>query len=425
MNNGILSSGYEPPDMPHGLLGRPTSVSTPRGRAQRYAYEPRNLTLVYDTSLEPANLTVSVPLGGTVDVTIDWGDGTYEAHTTTGFKTHTYDRSGIYVVQVSGRMTAFNYTGSIPTSDNKPKLVRCLSFGEIGLTNLSLAFRGCANLVQCPSVLPSTVTGISDMFQNCIIFNDPNVSLWNTSNVSGSLSTMFTNCTAFNQPIEKWNVSRITIFGGMFGGASNFNQPLGRWDMSSATNIGGMFSGATRFRQPVSEWNVFNVVQGNQIFVNAQYNQNICGWDIRKCATLAAAISSHMGVENYSAALIAWAALADDDLRTQAITAFASASGGTATTVTSANHGMVAGSRVNISGTTNYNGDYNVVSTSVNTTFVIPVAFVANDATGTMRNRRARNVVLSAGPRYTSAAASARDTLVNTYGWVITDGGPA
>lgn len=85
---------------------------------------------------------------------------------------------------------------------------------------------------------------------------------------------------------------------------------------------------------------------------------------------------------------------------------------------------MVVGSRVNISGTTNYNGDYTVAAITT-TTFDIPTAFVANDATGTMRHRRTRGVAFGPGStvKYTAAAASARATLVNTYGWVLTDGG--
>ena len=33
------------------------------------------------------------------------------------------------------------------------------------------------------------------------------------------------------------------------------------------------------------------------------------------------------------------------------------------------------------------------------------------------------NVVFSLGPKYTSAAQSARDLLTGTYGWTISDGG--
>jgi len=65
------------------------------------------------------------------------------------------------------------------------------------------------------------------------------------------------------------------------------------------------------------------------------------------------------------------------------ITAFASATS-TTTTVTGT-HTLIAGDRVTIAGTTSYDGDYQVVSVSTTVSFVITVAFVADDATGTAK----------------------------------------
>jgi len=69
------------------------------------------------------------------------------------------------------------------------------------------------------------------------------------------------------------------------------------------------------------------------------------------------------------------------DVNSYTITAFASASA-TTTTVT-ATHGLVAGDMVTISGTTNYDGDYDIISVSTTVSFVITKTYVANDATGT------------------------------------------
>lgn len=63
------------------------------------------------------------------------------------------------------------------------------------------------------------------------------------------------------------------------------------------------------------------------------------------------------------------------------ITGFASASS-TTTTVT-ATHAFIAGDMVEISGTTNYDGQYTIVSVSTTVSFVITKVYVANDATGT------------------------------------------
>jgi len=63
------------------------------------------------------------------------------------------------------------------------------------------------------------------------------------------------------------------------------------------------------------------------------------------------------------------------------ITAFAQATA-TTTTVT-ATHTLVAGDKVEITGTTNYDGTYKVESVSTTVSFVITKTYVADDATGT------------------------------------------
>ncbi len=72
--------------------------------------------------------------------------------------------------------------------------------------------------------------------------------------------------------------------------------------------------------------------------------------------------------------------LVDAD-KIQAITAFATSDGGAKTQVTSAAHGLIDGNVVTITGSTSYNGSH-IIEQKATNTFVIPVAFVADDATG-------------------------------------------
>jgi hypothetical protein len=329
-------------------------------RASGLRFNPNNLVLVYDTSLEPANNTISVPINnvtGSPNVTINWGDGTTSTATTNGFVTKTYANPGIYTVQVSGTMTRLSYGAGTSTANNRAKLLRCLSFGNLGITTLDRAFQSCANMIECPATLPTGVTDLNNCFVNCSAFNDARVSGWNVSNCANFSFTFF-NATLFGAPLDAWDIRKSTTFNGMLS-------------------------------------------------------------------------TSAMGTAKYDAILVAWADLADTDLTigttantSQAITAFATLSAGTQTRVTSNGHGLVAGSRVNISGTTNYNGDFNVLAAAANT-FDIAVAFVANDATGTMKHRRSRNVTAGFGGNKYSAGAptTARGVLTGTYSWSITDGG--
>jgi surface protein len=202
-----------------------------------------DLVLVFDTTLATGT-TVTVPLAGTVNVVIDWGDGSSEAFTTAGNKTHTYASEGEYEVRVSGSLTAF---GGLVT---RPNLTKCLSFGDLGLEFLTNAFRNCANLTEVPSVLPSTVTAVVNMFLGATSFNQ-DIGSWDVSGVT-RMDGMFQAATSFNQNIGDWDVSSVTNMFRLFQGANSFNQDIGGWNMGAVTNATSMFQIATSFNQDLS-----------------------------------------------------------------------------------------------------------------------------------------------------------------------------
>jgi surface protein len=267
------------------------------------------LVLVFDTSKQTANLQVSVPLNGTVNCTIDWGDGTSETHTTTGFKTHTYATAGIYTVRISGTMTQLNYGTS--SLNNKPKLVRCLSFGNVGLTSLQNAFRRCANLIEVPPTVPAAVTNMSGMFVLATAFNQ-NIGSWNTAAVT-NMAEMFAFATAFNQNIGGWNTAAVTNMNSMFLEATAFNQNIGGWNTAAVTDMTEMFAVATAFNQNIGGWNTAAVTNMVGMFASATaFNQNIGGWNLSGLSG-ANRLNSFMtgatlSTANYDALLIGWEA---------------------------------------------------------------------------------------------------------------------
>jgi len=120
----------------------------------------------------------------------------------------------------------------------------------------------------------SNVTNMSSMFLNSA-FNQ-NISDWDVSNVI-NMQSMFSQ-SAFNQDISNWDVSSVTYMSSMFGN-SIFNQDIGDWDVSNVINMQSMFS-QSAFNQDIGNWDVSNVINMNSMFQSSVFNQDISNWDV-------------------------------------------------------------------------------------------------------------------------------------------------
>ena len=128
------------------------------------------------------------------------------------------------------------------------------------------------------------VTNMSAMF-DFSLFNQP-IGNWNVSNVT-NMSLMFY-ASSFSQPIGNWNVSNVTNMSSMFAGGSifsSFNQPIGNWNVSNVTNMSLMFSGSP-FNQPIDNWNVSNVTNMSSMFAYSPFNQPIGNWNVSNVNTM-------------------------------------------------------------------------------------------------------------------------------------------
>jgi surface protein len=131
----------------------------------------------------------------------------------------------------------------------------------------------------------SSVTIMSSMFRGASSFNQ-DIGSWNVSSVT-TMQLMFYDALAFNQDISDWDVSSVTDMSTMFGGATLFNQDIGSWDVSSVTTMSYMFIRALAFNQDIGSWNVSTVTDMASMFDGAlAFNQDIGSWNVSSVTTM-------------------------------------------------------------------------------------------------------------------------------------------
>jgi surface protein len=158
-----------------------------------------------------------------------------------------------------------------------------------GITNMNNIFNGAAFFnADISSWNTSNVTSMSGMFTNAPAFNQ-DVSGWNVSSVT-SMTAMFQNATSFNADISGWDVSSVTNMFRMFNGAYVFNQPIGLWGQKTinVTDTSHMFASARAFNQPIGDWNMQSVQKINNMFQGEHYdrqpfNGSIASWNLSNC----------------------------------------------------------------------------------------------------------------------------------------------
>ena len=301
---------------------------------------------------------------------VDWdNDGTFDQFGITGDVTHDFGVSGTYTIRIQGSFPSIYFNATL----DRQKILSVDQWGTIAWSSMYRSYNGCTFLQVSASDSPdlSAVTSMEAMFEGAGSVN-ASLNSWNTTNVTNMNSLFATS--NFNGDISSWNTASVTNMGSMFASNPAFNQDLSGWDVSSATDASGMFSGATSFNQNIGGWNTTGLADTSGMFTFAtNFNQDISGWDTSSVGNMTA--------------MFAYA------------TSFNQNIGGW-----------------NVSAVTDMTSMFDGVTLSTNNYDLL----LASWSTQALQS----GVVFSAGnSQYCNAAD--RSSIVTSYAWAITDGGPA
>ena len=375
---------------------------------------------------------------------VDWdNDGTFDQFGITGDVTHNFGVSGTYTIRIQGSFPSIYFNATLDSQ----KILSIDQWGTIAWSSMYHSYQGCTSMEVLATDSPdlSGVTSMEAMFATSAVnanlnsWNTTNVtnmnslfalsifngdiSSWNTSSVT-NMGSMFSTNTAFNQDISSWDVSSVTDTSGMFSAASSFNQNIGSWNTSSVTDISGMFGYATSFNQDISGWDVSSVADMTAMFAYASsFNQNIGSWNT-------ANVINMDGVFGYNSSFNQDISSWDVSGAVSMVAMFYNA--------TSFNQDIsgwdVSGVTYMVymfGGATNFNqnlGSWNVSSAIDMTSMFDGVTLSTNNydllLAGWSAQALQPGVVFSAGnSQYCNAVD--RASIVTSYAWAITDGGPA
>jgi len=299
----------------------------------------------------------------------------------------------------------------------------------------------------------SKVRDMGAMFNSAVMFNQP-LDNWDVSSVT-FMTAMFSGATSFNQPLNSWDTSSVTTMLNMFITATSFNQPLNNWDVSSVTNFSFMFRETKAFNQPLNNWDTSSATNMAQMFLgNPVFNQNINSWDVSSVTDFSFMFNAFFLTEpaKFNKPLNNWdmsSALTINNMFSQSNCIFnQDISEWNTSNITDMQGAFFANSRFNqdistwdTSSVTNMSFLFNLASSfnrdlsnwDVNNVTTMESMFdgsslSAENLTLIYENwsllTLQENVIFGAeGIKYNSSGQTGKDIMLNTYDWIITDGG--
>lgn len=217
--------------------------------------------LVLQVSANVANdFTVHLPLAGTIDCVIDWGDGTKEpvkkeiGILDTQRPSHTYgglNKPTDFTVRISGKVTRLDCYG-IPNVEKKHTITSIVQWGNIGLESLRRSFSGYTSLKSVPADTRGAfakVLAMNSCFGGCenLEIIDPDFLVY--AQQCTDMSGLFYGCTKIKSIPEGLfrNCHKLTDMQSVFGSCSSLSTLPTQLFASCrlVKNVNRLFSGCT------------------------------------------------------------------------------------------------------------------------------------------------------------------------------------
>lgn len=270
----------------------------------------------------------------------------------------------------------------------------------------------------------SSVNDMTGMFVGATEFNQ-DISNWDVSNVT-DMSFMFASAFAFNQDLNLWDVSSVENMEGMFFSAKSFNSIISDWDVSSVVNMTGMFSFAVSFNSQISDWDTSSVQSMERMFSDSKsFNQDIGTWMVGSVKNMNSMFSF---AESFNQDIGSWDVSSVTSM--SYMFSYASNFNNDISGWNTENVEEMAGMFINAVLFDQNIGQWNISNVKSMEGMFVGAKLSPRHYDELLINWSTQNaqndVVFDAGEsQYSNSAVSARTSLVNIYGWEITDAGLA
>ncbi len=389
--------------------------------------DPAHFVLTITTTADDESFTFYTE---DVSYDIDWdNDGVFESAGVSGDQSHTFTTAGPHTIRFKDLEDI-----SINDKGDKAKYTSIEQWGtSVWNADMSYAFQGASHLTMNSSAgTPdmSAVTNMARMFSGAFSFNG-DIGGWNTASVT-TMQAMFFEATSFNGDIGNWNTSSVTDMSILFAGLSgiiSFNGDIGNWNTASVTDMRAMFQNARSFDQDIGRWNTAQVTDMSSMFQNAHsFDQDIGGWNTARVTTMQSMFAGlEKTVTRFNGDISRWNVEAVRTMRGMFsyATSFNQNIGGWSTA-------KVGNMREMFLRATSFDqdiGGWNVEATWPMQRMFLGVRLSPTNYDALLVGWDAQNLLrgisFHAGTsKYDSDAAhTARENMMSSDGWIITDGG--